>query len=255
VSEHDDQHEPLIDRSIDGLLDGPQRDAAEDLLQHDRGARRTVQLQQGIDASLQRQFQVPSGQDLAAILERAEARAAPAARGWLGSGRFRLAAMLVAAVGVALIWSTLIKSRPTDAPYGRWQTFEALYAAAADGEVAYTPCTTRDLPELFWTSFRHRLDPLETPDPGTSLEWVLCNTLSRSTICLRARVKGETALLFVDLAKHDDPTGQTQTLTRSGDLRLTRASVGPLVLYELSPLEEPSLLHLFRRDRERESQL
>ena len=73
-------------------------------------------------------------------------------------------------------------------------------------------------------------------------------TISRYTICLLSTVNDEPVVILIDRVE----AGARPSLSQTSDLRLFEKRVGRLVLYEVTPWQEPSLLDLFY-DPSRES--
>ncbi|MHC4428114.1 MAG: hypothetical protein ACYS0D_05860, partial [Planctomycetota bacterium] len=67
------------------------------------------------------------------------------------------------------------------------------------------------------------------------------NTLSPKTVYLLGRARGQPVMVFVDRVEQDRPS----TPPPETPLRRWRKRIGKLVLYEVSPLEEPVFLNLF----------
>jgi hypothetical protein len=75
---------------------------------------------------------------------------------------------------------------------------------------------------------------------GTMMEGLhYLGGLSRYTTAMLARVNGKPVLVFVDKSSND--THPAEPTAKSG-LHLFRKELGPLVLYELTPLDHPSVM-------------
>ena len=94
-------------------------------------------------------------------------------------------------------------------------------------------------PEPAQTASRLRL-----PD-GMKMEGLTyCGGLSRYTTTLLARVNDSPVMVFIDRANADSHPADPPSAT---GLHLFRQELGPLVMYELTPLDQPmvmSYLHL-----------
>lgn len=168
---------------------------------------------------------------------------APARRVLRGPGRARwaaAAALVLAALGAWLIWGVL--GRPANPGYGPWRSFETVYRDAVAG--GFRPdwvCRTdREFQDTFWNHYRQRL-LLETPPPRIeTLGLSYCRSMSPQTVCLLARVQGRDVMVFVDRIERDPD----RTAADEAGLHLFRRRIGRLVLYEMTPLEQPFVLDL-----------
>ncbi len=95
--------------------------------------------------------------------------------------------------------------------------------------------------DSFFKSYRQRLLLAQLPDRVSALGLAYCNSITLKTTYLLATVEGEPVIVFVDRGDRD----AGQTLSSGSDLHLYSRHVGSLVLYELSPLDQPRLLDHF----------
>ena len=95
--------------------------------------------------------------------------------------------------------------------------------------------------DCFSQSHGQRLLLAQLPDRVSALGLAYCNSIPLKTTYLLATVEDEPVIVFVD--RRDRDAGQT--LSPGSDLHLSSRHVGSLVLYELSPLDQPRLLDHF----------
>jgi hypothetical protein len=243
-------HKPItdgqIDAYLDGLLDPSQRATFQQLLLAHPEIAREIQLQQQIDATLQRQFPpttVPEGQ-LQPLLARPSP---PSSRLTIEPGRrathlaWRLAAVGVAA---AVVW---IVARWQPGP-GRVESpfFEPLPVAAVYRDVlkhGFEPYYQCDEEARFAATFSRRLGQplrLATLPPGSRMLGLSYpGGLSRDTTAMLCRVDDQPVMVFVDrltadqaeAGRNDDPHLQVHRAVKSG-----------LVFYEVTPFDTARVL-------------
>jgi hypothetical protein len=266
---HDEtrQPDPALERYLDGQLGEADRAAFERSLPDDPERAAQVALQAQIDDALGRLFEPPetvavdlpldSGSPGAPGIAPAPA-VAPALNGVAATTtgraarrrpRWRAVAALAAAIALAAVgaWqirSALTAGRGGAAPYGGYQDFAGFYASAvAAGFEPQWVCA--DDAEFRRTFEEHYGQPLllgELPPDVRTLGLSYAYSLSPRTTCLLARAAGEPVVVFVDEA-HRDPGPQG---VEAGGMNLFRRRLGRVVLYELTPLDEPRLLERFR---------
>jgi hypothetical protein len=218
-------------------------------IESDEPLRDEADLQQDIDQSLRRLFTPPSADRVTAgIAEVRQSKShklpAPAKRD-RGAVPRRLAAAAAIAVGLFggwLIWNAV--GPKGSGGYGEWRNFETVYANAVDNDMK--PEWTCDTEPEFADSIRSHFGqaaviPFELPDGMAALGLAYCNSISRRTVYLLAEVNDEPIIVFIDRVEADPG----QTMDESSNLNLFNRRLGLLVLYELSPLEKPTLLQLF----------
>ena len=108
--------------------------------------------------------------------------------------------------------------------------FEPLWVCETDHEFARTFAQRLGQPLLM----------AQGPASIQALGLSYANAISGGTTYLLAKVDGESVLVFVDRVDRDP--GQAVT---SGKLHLHRRELGELVLYELSPFDQPRVFDLF----------
>ena len=145
-----------------------------------------------------------------------------------------------------LIWSW--QSGPSRSGGPRYVLPKRTVASAYEYEVAngFEPVWVCETDEEFANTFDEAfgqailLDPL--PDDIAAVGLSYSFTLSKNTIMLLARVDDAPVLVFVDKdAGHEVPS-----VPSTIDLSLHKRVIGPLVLYELTPHDEPVVVDYFK---------
>ena len=204
---------PPLDEYIDGLVTGSDRARIES----DPAAAAELKLQQAIDASLRREF-VPI--EIAAPIARR--RMWP----WLAAA----AAVLLSIAGVYFAM-VLTQPRPD---------LGAIYAREV--AMGFTPAEVCTTPSEFagWVTrkFGEPLYPATGADTQL-LGWSYAVAMSNYSGVLLADVDGRHVIVVLDKSKNE-----TRKPARLEDpsLHLYRASIGGLILYEVSPLPSARIL-------------
>ena len=197
-----------------------------------------------LDERLRRLMQPPPAERLAMIAERAILQAASA----LPPARRRLGRLAVAAavagglVGVWLIAQNVTPTRPQGGYQSQpWRAMQTMYDdLVSEGFQPLWVCKDdQEFADSFRSVHHQPLLLAELPPGTTTLGLSYCNTLTARTTCLLATVGGEPVVVFVDRIERDHPQPVPD------GLRLHRREIDRLVLYELSPLEEPAVLPWF----------
>jgi hypothetical protein len=235
-----------IDAYLDGTLTMEERDDFTREISLNELLRSAIELQSHVDQSLSRLFAVPDApRELVARL-RQLADVAPAAnvarRRWLKVASLAAAATIVWAM---LAWHFF--GSGTGAPhYNPNLPLNAIYEKCV--AAGFRPKWVCDDPKEFASTFSARqgqgLLLADLPE-GMKMEGLTyCGGLSRYTTTMLARVDGLPVMVFADRASADThptlPPGETK-------LHLFRKETGPLVIYELTPLDQPKVsdyLHL-----------
>ncbi len=198
-----------------------------------------------LDERLRRLMQPPSQEHLAKIAERAILQAAltpPRPRRRVG--RLAVAAAVAGGlVGVWLIAQNLVPARPREGAYQAqpWRAMQTVYRDLVnEGFQPLWVCKDdQEFADSFRSVYHQALLLAEIPPHTTTLGLSYCNSLTARTTCLLATAGGEPVVVFVDRIERDQPQ------TAPEGLYLHRRQIGRLVLYELSPLEEPAVLPWF----------
>jgi hypothetical protein len=229
-----------LDAYLDGALPPEQHEAMQREIEASPALRAEVELQGRIDESLRRSFlpsKPPAG--LLSILREA-AGVQPAIeprRRWMAIAGITTAATIVWAV---VGWQ-FFGGRGKTPIYDPNTPLETIYATSvADG---FKPKWVCDDPHEFASTFKQRQDQallLAAMPAGIKMEGLhYLGGLSRYTTAMLARVDGKPVLVFVDRAREDSHPAEPSAKSR---LHLFRKELGPLVLYELTPLDHPSVM-------------
>lgn len=247
-----------LDLYLDGLLPAAERQAFERRLAADPGLAALVQRQRDIDTAIRQRFAPP---DFDRVISPALASAQ--SNGWAPmlkvtprhapAGRNRRRFLAVAAlIGVAAlgIWRFSGFFDPVDDRYAPqpWRSLETVYRdKVATGFQVDWEC--KDDAEFSGT-FRKRLGQhlllAQLPPDVQSLGLAYCNSITPSTVFLLTRVDGREVIVFADRLSEDKPQPPT-----SPDLKLFRRELDTVVLYELTPHQEPRVLPHFYNPRAR----
>src|SRR5438128_378127 len=233
-----DSQSPEIDAYLDGLLTDQERD--EFLREMGAGGQlqAEIELQSQIDASLAQVFAAPQVPEHLLQQLRESATAAQLTshdrRRWL-----KTAALVAAAT---IVWATFgwyfFANRTEWRHYNPNLPLETIYEkCVADGFRPKWIC--EDKHEFASTFLARQGQALLLADmpPGTKMEGLTyCGGISRYTTTMLARIDGSPVMVFIDRASADThPTLPPRELT----LHLFRKLLGTLVIYELTPLNEP----------------
>ncbi|TWT78555.1 hypothetical protein Pla123a_13480 [Posidoniimonas polymericola] len=234
MTSHPANDEPL-EPLLDALPPGPERDAAfARLREAGRGGELDALL--AIDDSLHRLF--PAAEAPAAQVEAITTLTAGPAKSQLWR-RAVLGAGLGAAA--AVLAAVLLPSAggPAVAPYFEPTELAALYRDAVDnGFEPYYECEDDD---RFAAVFEKRQDaPLvlkEMPPGSRMLGLSYPGGFSRDTTAMLCEVDGQPVMVFVDRQDADRP--ELADLPAGSGLRVFRSELPGVVLYEVTPLDEP----------------
>ncbi len=224
----------------------------------DRQMQLELQLQTQIEESLKRLF-VPSAApaDLLARLQAPTPLAQPATQPRRNWAKLALAAIAVSLVWGFLIWQFLPHSRQQGGPFNpAAYKYNNPYATMAydpnlplsaiyERSVAngFQPGWVCNDPHEFASTFFSRQGQgllLADLPAGTKMEGLTyCGGISPDTTTMFARTDGQPIMVFVDRASADTHPELPKTETK---LHLFRKELGPLVMYELSPLDHATVM-------------
>lgn len=197
-----------------------------------------------VDQRLRRLMQPPRQEHLAKIAERAILQAAlapPPPRRRMG--RLAVAAAVAGSlVGVWLIAQNLFPDRPQGGYQAQpWRAMQTVYHdLVSEGFEPLWVCKDdQEFADSFRSVYHQALLLPEMPPGTTTLGLSYCNSLTARTTCLLATAGGEPVVVFVDRIERDHPQPVPE------GLHVHRRQIGRLVLYELSPMEEPAVLPWF----------
>lgn len=243
-------HDEHLDAYLDGLLTPTERAAFEQELAQNAAMRAALDRQHRIDEALRALYAAPAAAAvLSGVTRQARAGAGhrpvavtPGARRWLA---------VAASVGIIIVsgWVSWPYLQPTQKhdPYAhtRPRTVTQYYhEAVAAGMKPDWLCKTE---EEFRTAFERRLQSdltLATLPEGIKVVGLAYrNVITPKTVCVLGEVHGHPVIVFVDRAAADTAPQPE----RECGLRMFRRDLGDLVLYEMTPLEQPFLLEHFRQ--------
>ncbi len=247
-------HDRQLDAYLDGVLPSRERTAFVQLLSREPRLRAEVERQGMIDDALTRLFMPPSHvqgalERLTTLGDSAQLAAsdAPSAKKQRWSPKARLAIAAAVALGTVSVWLNRDLLLPTGGvdPYAPqpWRSPAVAYRFEVDR--GFSPDWVCETDRQFRAAFQRRFSrPLllgELPEGLAALGLAYRNVITPRTVVLLARVRETDVLVLVDRADADSG----QSVTPASDLYLHRRLLGGLVLYELSPLDEPHLLRHF----------
>ncbi len=151
------------------------------------------------------------------------------------------AAVLGGIVGIWLIGRTVGPAPGDGYTPPAWQSLGTAYHEwLAEGfEPMWVCADDREFIDSFRSTYYQGLVLDELPRGTTALGLSYCNSISARTTALLATVDGVPVVVFIDRIERDHPQP-----TPAG-LHLHRRQIGRLILYELSPREEPAVLPWF----------
>ena len=244
----------LMDDYLDGLLSAEQESAFLQVVSEDQTLQNEIDIQNQVNVSIRRIAEPPSPEHFALMCKKAQDEAAAPLKFSISAGGGRraiigaVAALLMAAVGIALIWDaySITQTNNNTYPPQAWRSLATVYTESLDEgfEPTWICADDAEFTDTFEDRYGQGLLMAALPDNMQALGLAYSNTLSPDTIQLLARVDGEPLLVFIDRS------GQTaemppETLTVQKPLHLHRRTIDNLVLYELSPFESPYLLDSF----------
>lgn len=244
----DEQAGQRIDEFLDRMSPA-ERNEFLSLASSNMEMQKELELQQAIDQSLHRQF---GGRRLDEIVERLGKTANDAERD-VGSIKrprslFRgLAVAALLAVSMGGLWYSWSVSRPSPVVdvYQRqpWRDFATVYDdMIRDGfQPAWICRNEKQFETAFSRRFRQPLLLTALPTGVTAGGISYSNTLSEGTMTVLGRAEGQPILVFVDKVEFD----RTPPPPTPPNLHLFRREIDNLVLYELSPLDRPTVLPHF----------
>ncbi len=244
----------MVDQYLDGLLSPAQEAAFQNAVSKYTSLQTELDLQKKVNASLSRVAQPPSNERFVSMLDESQqdlqaplsfpTAARTHRRAILGT----IAALLMAAVGLALIWDALpnTQSQSDQYPPKAWQSLTATYNETISHgfKPAWICADDQEFTETFESRYGQGLLMAALPDNMQALGLAYSNTISPETLQLLAEVDGAPLMVFIDRSSQLAMT-PPETLEVEEPLHLHRRSINDLVLYELSPFESPLLLDSF----------
>ncbi|MBC8104975.1 MAG: hypothetical protein H7Z14_00160 [Anaerolineae bacterium] len=260
-----------IDAYCDDQMSSEKRSRFEEQLAREPALRDAVARQRQIDQSLQRMFMPVIGAGLGADAVLAKLKPPHAAEVPAPSNgkvihhsqhathnvqprKFVRTPLAIAAALVFLVCG----------PFAIWNAWDAFYQPS---KVAYEPKPVRPLDVAYRAEVESGFNcdwacksqnefgayfaagfgqPLQMKDPPADVASIglkYTGGITPNTISYMARVQGQPVMVFADKLDADAAAGQT--LANPKGLHIYKRTIGPLVLYEVSPLDKPMLLDLF----------
>jgi hypothetical protein len=234
----------MLDAYLDGVLDETQRQEFEARIEQDPALRHEVDKQRRIDAAMKRCCPVP---DVDVLLNRAiETASRPVRSHGLLFKIGRIAAMIAAGVLVVLAVQWAVgPGKPKPLGEGTYTVLglETSYRQVVDE--GFTPLWRCETDKEFAETYGYRLgQPLvlgALPAGIEALGLSYIPAISFDTIALLATVDSQRVIVFAD---HTRAVDNTQTELANPGLHLFQRRVGDLMLYELTPLDTPTVLDL-----------
>lgn len=230
--------EAPLDAYLDNQLSESQRQAFEARLKGDAEMQGDVRSQRRIDESLGRLFEPPSGSGILrrvmgpAVSTPAGAQKGARLRRWLRPG---IAVAAVVGLTVVGAWVLPPLFRPTP-------PLVAEYAARVEsGWIHDWECPQKQFAVTTRRRFGQGAVLASIPAGVTPLGICYTNCISARTIYLIANVDGAKVAVFIDRIDKDPG----QPVTGRDDLHQFRRELGPLVFYELTPLDGPRIIGTF----------
>jgi hypothetical protein len=231
---------------LDGIMQPEERVAFEEELSRNPEQQKQIQLQQQIDESLQRQFAVPASVPNIDFATLDESAVQVASRMTTKSPIWKWFWAAAALIVWALIYGAFIR-RPDPTIQFVQRPAEEIYKECVNsGFRPYWDCNGQD--DRFAATFEQRVGtPLRLKQLPTDLRMAgisYLQAISRNTTAMLTYVEDQPVIVFVDERSKD--RGLEQPTAESG-LKLFRKELDELVIYELTPLDEPRFLNTLQR--------
>lgn len=245
----DDTREGLFDAYVDGLLSESAHKEFERRLERDADLRGELVRQRQLDERLRTLFAPPDAERIVARIPTRSASGA-GSTAWgkhfanVSKGRWLAwAAVLVVVVGGGWLLREWIEPPPFWNRYESHTLAEVYQHEIDTGLKPMWVCKDdQEFAGTFWRGVRQPLVMYEVPEHVQAIGLSYVRALSPDTTYLLARVRARPVLVFVDRVDVD-----THPEIEEGELHLFRRQVDQLILYELTPLDEPHVLKLFRK--------
>lgn len=246
------QPEWQLDAYIDDLLESEERMLFERRLAQSPSLQAEVRLQRRIDKTLVRVLSLPETMDkllppaIAEIINPTPTHRSTAKPSSTRISPVRRLAIAAAIAGFILSAWLIVQSLQGPSPQYQpppWKNMLAIYQDdVVDGFKPDWVC--RD-DEEFANTFRghygQRLQLRPLPGNVAALGFSYAHTISQRTLLVLVYVDERPVMVFVDRIANDD----RQSWPAESILHLHRSTIGELVLYELSPFDEPQMLSYF----------
>ena len=226
---------------LDGTLSGQDRESMSQQIAASPELKAEIELNIQIDAALRRSF-APAGPPPALLAKLREPTPSKPIAGRLPSRR---AALIAAAMAASVVWGMLawryLGNRPPVPIYDPQMPLASIYQTTiAEG---FKPAWVCEDDREFASTFQKRQGQgllLAKLPEGSKMEGLTyVGGMSRYTTTMLARVDNHPVMVFVDRADADPHPALS---CGGNDLHLFRKELGPLVLYELTPLDKPHVM-------------
>lgn len=240
----DEQTLLQLELYFDGALSPDEQRDFEARLARDRALQHTVQQQRAIESALRRLMpapevppvQMPTSDESADVIG-----AIPHSTGssWLR----RLAIAAVVCAGLFGVWSTWQHLKPIDDQIAQISPEKYYRDSVANGMQVYYVCDPGS--QQFADYFRNLLgQPLQmsADEPGFKCLGVnKCNVLSPSTLAVLVRMNQTPVIVLIDRKQ----CGNSATVPPQSGLYVYQRDLGPLEMFEISPVDHPQVLDKF----------
>lgn len=242
-SERREQFDRWIDAYLEGGLDASQRAEFETLLAQEPELREEFELQQQIDASVGRLFSASSVDAESVLTQARQAQSSrPVGRRTWRSYAYAAAASLLIVTGTGWwYWNYLDRSTiPATMPK---QTFAEFYQDAARNDFVpdWKCADDKEFAILFFQRFGSALVLAQAPTGIDPLGLCYTHTITPRTMAMTFKVNGKGVVVFVEKKGRDTDEHVKQT----GGLHLFQRNLEHLVLYEVTPLDHPTVLDMW----------
>lgn len=231
-----------LDAYLDGVLPDQQREAMAREINTNRELQAEISLQERIDACLRQSFAPPSAPAMLVSTRNLER---PDEGMTVRSPQRRRMMLVVVATAATIVWGMLawqFLAKDSKTPrYNPNIPLATIYETrVAEGFRPTWVCEDdRQFASTFLTRQGQGLLLSAMPEGRKMVGLTYCGGLSRYTTTMLARVEGTPVMVFVDRASADNHPAQPPGET---GLHLFRKELGPLVLYELTPLDRPRVM-------------
>ncbi len=253
---HDHNGSELLDQYLDGLVSGEQRHRFSQRLGEDAALQSAVDLQAQIDGVLRVRFAPPDAdRALAAVYPAADDAKhdeayPPAEAASAGSvmakplSRRQILVILSAAaavVGAVLAWQFFNQPARPQRLVERTISGEYAHQVKRGFKAGWVCETNKQFASTYWARLGQGLLLRDLPPDIAALGLSYGHVLSPRTIMLLATIDGRKVIVYADRLKNAPP----QPPAVAPDMYLHRREVNGLLLYELSPLDRPSVIEYF----------
>jgi hypothetical protein len=229
-----------LEKYLDYAPDSPERAETDRAMSSNRQMQLELQLQMQIEESIKRLFVSSAAPaDLLARLQAPTPLAQPATQ-----SRRNWAKLALAAIAVSVVWGFLIlRFIPASRPVVEYKNLPlpTIYdQTVASGFQPYWVCKdAHEFASTFLNRQGHGLLLADLPEETKMEGLAYTGGISQNTTTMLARTNGQPIMVFVDRASADTHPVLPKTETK---LHLFRKELGPLVLYELSPLDHATVM-------------